>query len=158
MAGDTTGDTGTTDVQTAEAGPTRELSEAESLALLRESPVGRLAVFVGGKPDIFPVNHVVDRGSIVFRTAHGRKLWGSAGLPVAFEVDGYDVVTGEAWSVVVHGQGEVVGNPDEVLDALALPILPWESGPKHRVVRIALDQITGRRFRVVGGVRSEPPA
>ncbi|HEV7172371.1 pyridoxamine 5'-phosphate oxidase family protein [Pedococcus sp.] len=141
-----------------DTGATRELPRDEALALLQEAPVGRLAVFVGGRPDIFPVNHVVDRGSILFRTAHGRKLWGSAGLPVAFEADGYDVATGEAWSVVVHGQGVVVANPDEVLSALELPILPWQSGEKPRLVRISPEEVTGRRFRVVGGVRSEPPA
>lgn len=140
-----------------DTGETRELSRGEALALLQEAPVGRLAVFVGGKPDIFPVNHVVDRGSILFRTAHGTKLWGSAGLPVAFEVDGYDVATGEAWSVVVHGHGVVVAKPDEVLSALELPLLPWQSGEKPRLVRIAPEEVTGRRFPVVGGVRSEGP-
>ena len=73
-------------------GAVEELPTHESLALLRESPVGRLAVVVEGRPDIFPVNHVVDHGTVVFRTARGSKFWGAAGLPVAFEVDGYDVV------------------------------------------------------------------
>jgi nitroimidazol reductase NimA-like FMN-containing flavoprotein (pyridoxamine 5'-phosphate oxidase superfamily) len=136
------------------SGAPRELPTHEALALLRESPVGRLAVFVGGRPEIFPVNHVVDRGTIVFRTAHGTKLWGAAGLPVAFEVDGYDTASGEAWSVVVHGTGEVVFRTDEVLDALQLPIMPWQSGSKPEIVRIVPDEITGRRFAVLGGVRS----
>jgi len=139
---------------TSESAGTRELPTHESLALLRESPVGRIAVFVGGRPDIFPVNHVVDRGTIVFRTAHGTKLWGTAGLPVAFEVDGYDTASGEAWSVVVHGKGEVVFRTDEVLDALQLPIFPWQSGVKPEIVRVVPDEITGRRFRVLGGTRS----
>jgi nitroimidazol reductase NimA-like FMN-containing flavoprotein (pyridoxamine 5'-phosphate oxidase superfamily) len=131
----------------------RELTTHEALALLRESPVGRLAVIVGGRPEIFPVNHVVDHGTIVFRTAHGTKLWGAAGMPVAFEVDGYDLASAEAWSVVVHGTGVVVYVTDEVLDALQLPIMPWQSGPKPEIVRIEPDEITGRRFPVVGGVR-----
>jgi nitroimidazol reductase NimA-like FMN-containing flavoprotein (pyridoxamine 5'-phosphate oxidase superfamily) len=142
---------------TQEAEATRELPTHEALALLRESPVGRLAVVVSGRPDIFPVNHVVDRGTIVFRTAHGTKLWGASGQPVAFEVDGYDVEHGEAWSVVVHGRGEVVFRTDEVLDALQLPVMPWQSGPKPEIVRIVPDKITGRRFPVVGGVRTPPP-
>ena len=138
---------------TSESAGTRELPTHESLALLRESPVGRVAVVVGGRPDIFPVNHVVDRGTVVFRTARGAKLWGTAGLPVAFEVDGYDTATGEAWSVVVHGKGEVVFRTDEVLDALRLPIFPWHGGSKPEIVRIVPDQITGRRFPVLGGTR-----
>jgi len=39
-------------------GTTRELPTHQSLALLRESPVGRVTVFVGGKPDIFPVSRL----------------------------------------------------------------------------------------------------
>lgn len=135
------------------ASDVREIPIHEALALLRESPVGRLAVFVRGRPEIFPVNHVVDRGTVVFRTAHGTKLWGTAGLPVAFEVDGYDTARAEAWSVVVHGRGELVFKIDDVLDALQLPIMPWQSGSKPEIVRIVPDEITGRRFPVLGGLR-----
>ena len=132
-------------------GAVEELPTHESLALLRESPVGRLAVVVEGRPDIFPVNHVVDHGTVVFRTARGSKFWGAAGLPVAFEVDGYDASSGRAWSVVVHGQGEVLIRTDDVLEAMQLPIFPWQSGLKPEFVRIVPDEITGRRFAVYGG-------
>ena len=136
-----------------DAGPVEELPTHTSLALLRESPVGRLAVVVEGQPDIFPVNHVVDHGTVVFRTARGSKFWGAAGQPVAFEVDGYDAATGYAWSVVVHGQGEVIRRRDDMLEALQLPILPWQSGVKPEFVRIVPHEITGRRFPVRGGAR-----
>ena len=67
--------------------------------------MGRLAVSILERPDIFPVNHVVDHGRIVFRTAAGTKLAAAVlGRAVAFEVDGYDSVAGEAWSVVVKGR------------------------------------------------------
>jgi nitroimidazol reductase NimA-like FMN-containing flavoprotein (pyridoxamine 5'-phosphate oxidase superfamily) len=140
------------------SGPTgaaEELPTHESLALLREAPVGRLAVVVDGAPDIFPVNHVVDHGTVVFRTARGSKFWGAAGLPVAFEVDGYDASTGQAWSVVVHGKGEVLSRSDDVLEALQLPIFPWQSGAKPEFVRIVPHEITGRRFAVAGGARDQ---
>ena len=67
------------------------LSTKECWELLRDSVVGRLAVTVDGRPDIFPVNPVVDHGSIVFRTSAGTKLAATKGHEVAFEVDGYDV-------------------------------------------------------------------
>ena len=70
---------------------------------------------------------------------------------MAYEVDGYDVATGEAWSVVVHGKGEVLHMTDEMLDALQLPIYPWQSGSKPEFVRIVPYEITGRRFPVTGG-------
>jgi nitroimidazol reductase NimA-like FMN-containing flavoprotein (pyridoxamine 5'-phosphate oxidase superfamily) len=130
-----------------------ELLTHESLALLRESPVGRLAVVVEGRPDIFPVNHVVDHGTVVFRTARGAKFWGAAGQPVAFEVDGYDASSGHAWSVVVHGKGEIVTRNDDALEALQLPLFPWHGGAKPEFVRVVPQEITGRRFPVLGGAR-----
>lgn len=130
---------------------TNEIELHAALALLRSVPVGRLAVVVDGAPDIFPVNHVVDHGSVVFRTALGTKLSASHGQRVAFEVDGYDQASGEAWSVVVHGVGRVVYESEEVIDALMLPIFPWQGGSKPQVVRVIPSTITGRRFRVEGG-------
>ena len=53
--------------------------------------------------------------------------------------------------MVVHGQGEVLIRSDDVLEALQLPIFPWQSGAKPEFVRIVPDEITGRRFSVSGG-------
>ena len=77
-------------------------------ALLRSQEVGRLAVSIADRPEIFPVNYVVDHGTVVFRTAEGTKLAGAVQRDVAFEADGYEPGTGEAWSVVVKGRGEEV--------------------------------------------------
>jgi nitroimidazol reductase NimA-like FMN-containing flavoprotein (pyridoxamine 5'-phosphate oxidase superfamily) len=122
----------------------------ECLDLLRCQAVGRLAVSISDHPDIFPINFVVDRGSIVFRTAEGTKLAAAVlGRGVAFEVDGLDVDTDEAWSVVVKGHATEIEQLDELLDALDLPLFPWHASPKHRYVRIEPAEITGRRFQVV---------
>ena len=134
------------------------LSTAQCWALLRESSIGRLAVSVDGQPDIFPVNHVVDHGSIVFRTALGTKLLGSAGRLVAFEADGYDVSEATAWSVVVKGMAREIWETDEAIDALDLPLFPWHASPKPRFVRVEPVSVTGRRFHVTGGVRTARPA
>lgn len=136
-----------------------ELSTAESWALLGEAVVGRLAVIVDDRPVIFPVNHVVDQGGVVFRTAAGTKLAASAGHWVAFEVDGYDLVTASAWSVVIKGEAEHVNRPYDALELIELPVFPWQSSPKPHFIRIEPDSITGRRFEVAGGARSAvPPA
>src|SRR3954468_17609578 len=120
------------------------------LALLRPSDVGRLAVSIRDEPDIFPVNFIVDHGTVVFRTAEGTKLAAAVlGASVAFEVDGYDADAGEAWSVVLKGRAEEIERMQEVFDALDLPLFPWHAGPKHRFVRIAPDDVSGRRFHVV---------
>jgi hypothetical protein len=134
-----------------------ELSTAESWTLLGGAVVGRLAVIVDHRPDIFPVNHLVDHHSVVFRTAAGTKLAASAGHWVAFEVDGYDLVTASAWSVVVKGEAQRVNRMYDVLEAIELPLFPWHSSPKPHFIKIEPDSITGRRFDVAGGTRSAVP-
>ncbi|WP_431843092.1 pyridoxamine 5'-phosphate oxidase family protein [Calidifontibacter indicus] len=64
------------------------MSVSQSWLLLRSAAVGRLAVVVDGLPDIFPVNHPVDHGTILFRTAQGTKLDAASGHAVAFETTG----------------------------------------------------------------------
>jgi alkylation response protein AidB-like acyl-CoA dehydrogenase len=54
--------------------PVEILATDECWALLRSTEVGRLAVAIMNKPDIFPVNYLVDHGAVVFRTAEGTKL------------------------------------------------------------------------------------
>jgi len=125
-----------------------ELSEAQSWALLRQAAVGRLAVVVDGAPEIFPVNHQVDHGSVVFRTAAGTKLAGALGNRVAFEVDGYDPESASAWSVVVKGTAQDVKGLYNVLDAFELRLFPWHSAPKPFFIRIEPESLSGRRFDV----------
>jgi len=137
--------------------PEETMTESASWAELRKATVGRLAVAVDGRPDIFPVNFTVDRGSVVFRTAAGTKLAAAAGRPVAFEADGYDPGTGEAWSVVAKGVAREVSELDEVLDALDLPLFPWHTAPKPRIIRIEPESISGRRF-TASTVGSTTPA
>jgi nitroimidazol reductase NimA-like FMN-containing flavoprotein (pyridoxamine 5'-phosphate oxidase superfamily) len=132
---------------------TEVLSVPDCWALLREQSVGRLAVDHDGRPDIFPVNYAVDHGTVVFRTGSGSLFASSAGAWVAFEVDGYDVAAATAWSVVIRGTAQEVRELDDVVDLLAMPLLPWHPGPKPRLVRVEPDSVTGRRFVVDGGFR-----
>jgi nitroimidazol reductase NimA-like FMN-containing flavoprotein (pyridoxamine 5'-phosphate oxidase superfamily) len=117
--------------------------------LVGQADVGRLAVSIADHPDIFPVNFVVDHGTVVFRTAEGTKLAGAVlGRAVAFEVDGYDPAAGDAWSVVIKGRARELERMQDVFDALDLPLFPWHASPKHRFVRIEPDEVSGRRFHV----------
>jgi nitroimidazol reductase NimA-like FMN-containing flavoprotein (pyridoxamine 5'-phosphate oxidase superfamily) len=136
---------------------TTDLDAQTCLELLRTCDVGRLAVSISDHPDIFPINYVVDRGMIVFRTSEGTKLAAALlGRAVAFEVDGYDRGAGEAWSVVVKGHANEIESMDAYFDALDLPLFPWHAGPKHRFVCIEPIAITGRRFKVVGREGATP--
>jgi uncharacterized protein len=116
--------------------------------LVAAEEVGRLAVSVDQRPDIFPVNFAVDEQTIVFRTAEGTKLSAVfVDSAVAFEVDGYDAGTDTAWSVVVKGHASEVPMQN-LLDDSAFPLFSWTATPKSRFMRIVPDDISGRRFRV----------
>lgn len=125
------------------------LDDAECWSLLRSTDIGRLAVVVAGRPEIFPVNFVVDHGTLVFRTAPGTKtsaIKSDAGA--AFEIDHYDKDKSQACSVVVHGRLEQLTS-SELLDTDTLPLYPLQTGPKPRFVRIVAEEISGRRFETV---------
>ena len=129
--------------------PLPELDVRACWDLLRRNEIGRLAIVVDGRPEIFPVNYVADHGSIVLFTAPGMKLTGSVhGALVAFEIDGYDRGSKEAWSVVAKGQGREVNEMHELISAADLPLRPWHGGPKNHVVRLEPQTVTGRRFVV----------
>lgn len=127
-----------------------ELSAAECWRLLRTHEVGRLAVSITDHPDIFPVNYVVDGDGVVFRTGPGTKLAASVlGRGVAFEIDGYDPIAGDAWSVVLKGHARQIEHMIEYFEADNLPLFPWHASPKPDIVRIEPAEVTGRRFHVV---------
>jgi nitroimidazol reductase NimA-like FMN-containing flavoprotein (pyridoxamine 5'-phosphate oxidase superfamily) len=127
------------------------LTTEECLELLATQTVGRLAVAIRHHPDIFPINYIIDRGGVVFRTAEGTKLAAAVlGRGVAFEVDGLDTDRQEAWSVIVKGHAVELQRMEELFAATDLPLFPWHAAPKLRFVRIEPVLITGRRFHVVG--------
>ena len=134
-------------------GATGELTTQESWDLLRQAVLGRLAVVHDDGPDIFPVNYTVDRGTIVLRTAAGTKYAAARNNRVAFEVDGYDLDEGEAWSVVARGRAKEVRDVDDAIDLMSLPLVPWAEGSKPHLMRLEPDVVTGRRIRVAGGAR-----
>lgn len=122
------------------------LGPDECFELLGQTTVGRLAVIVEDHPDIFPVNYVVDHGSIVFRTGMGTKFWSTMRDPCALEIDGFDAASGKAWSVVARGRAHIVVDLQQKAAADALHLDPWQPGSKSHYLRLTLDAVTGRRF------------
>jgi len=128
-----------------ERAPTRRLSEEECWQRIREVPFGRIAATAAGEIDIFPVNHAVDAGTIVFRTSAGTKLLElTIRHHVAFEVDGYTDT--DAFSVVVKGDAEEFDRQSEVAAAERLGVTPWAPEEKDRWVRITPTEVHGRAF------------
>jgi len=120
------------------------LEVPECLELLATEEVGRLGVVAGGRPEIFPVNYVLDGNGILFRTAPGTKLDAAAGGAVVFEVDHLDRSTRTGWSVVVHGRAALYTRFDSPVMQRASNL--WWASPKDHLLRITPDVITGRRL------------
>ncbi len=138
--------------------PMETLNESACWRLLRTTTLGRLAVSTSAGVDIFPVNFVVDQAGVVFRTAHGTKLTAALnGERVAFEADGLDDDLHEWWSVVIHGVAAEMTSQDQMLDALTLPLTPFQGAGKARFVRVSAESVTGRRFAEVDPKRWANP-
>ena len=126
--------------------PVTVLSEDESWSLLSSVSLGRLITNLGGQPEIFPVNFVTQRRTVLFRTAQGTKLFSAVMSDrVAFEAD--DHTAAEGWSVIVKGRAHLLSANTEILDAEEAPLLSWPATLKPIYVRVIAMEITGRRFR-----------
>lgn len=130
-------------------GPVTPMDEDRCWARLSAMNLGRLAISVDGQPDIFPVNFVVQRRTVLIRTAEGTKLAGAAiNERVAFEADDHDASRG--WSVVLKGRAQLLASTDELLVAERAQVMPWITTPKRRYIRIVPDHISGRQFEFGG--------
>ncbi len=124
------------------------LSPPECWKLLAQHPVGRIGVLVDSAPEIYPVNHVVDGRTIVFRTDPGSKLRGLDRSPsVCYEVDGLDLHDQTGWSVLVKGRAVELSSAEELREAAGLPLRFWALGAKPHWIRIVPTEVTGRRIQ-----------
>ncbi len=114
--------------------------------LMKSVTLGRLVTSVDARPQIFPVNFVVQRRTVLFRTAEGTKLVSAAiNNHVLFEVDYHNVA--EGWSVIVQGRARSLRTDEEIEEAERAQLLTWTATEKTHYVRIIPDMVTGRRFR-----------
>lgn len=129
----------------SEDSPITVIEEDTCWGYLDTAQVGRLATSADDRPEIFPINYVVDGPSVVFRTAEGSKLDEIVrNHIVAFESDGWSDAGG--WSVVLRGTAEVITGADELARCEKMPLRPWIPTVKETWVRIEPDSITGRTF------------
>lgn len=126
--------------------PITILSDTECWDLLASVALGRLVTSVDGQPEIFPVNFVVQRRTVLFRTAEGTKLVSAAiNNRVLFEADDHNVT--EGWSVIVKGATRMLRTDDEIEYARQAQLLSWTATSKVHYVRILPHSVSGRRFR-----------
>jgi nitroimidazol reductase NimA-like FMN-containing flavoprotein (pyridoxamine 5'-phosphate oxidase superfamily) len=129
---------------------TTVLSESECERLLKTQNLGRVAIVVDGRPEIFPVTYAFEDRVVVFRTRSGLKLERGPYSQAAFEVDDVDRSSGVAWSVVVHGTAQdITAATDTLAERLRrLVFTPVAPGPRRSWMAIYGDRITGRRFQL----------
>jgi nitroimidazol reductase NimA-like FMN-containing flavoprotein (pyridoxamine 5'-phosphate oxidase superfamily) len=120
----------------------------ECWRLIAGEPIGRVSVLVDGRPEIYPVNHLVDRRTVLFRTDGGSKLRGLVDSPmVCFEVDGTNRRHHLGWSVMVKGRAVSLATAAAMARVADLPVTPWAQGEKAHWIRIDPVEVTGRRIR-----------
>ncbi|HET7742308.1 MAG TPA: pyridoxamine 5'-phosphate oxidase family protein [Mycobacterium sp.] len=142
---------------TTEFQPVSILSETECWDLISGRALGRLVTSVDNQPEIFPVNFVVQRRTVLFRTAQGTKLVSAAiNNDVLFEVDDHNVL--EGWSVIIRGTARTLRTQEEIDEAEKAQLLPWTATSKQHFVRIRPLRITGRRFVFGSEPEGQPEA
>jgi nitroimidazol reductase NimA-like FMN-containing flavoprotein (pyridoxamine 5'-phosphate oxidase superfamily) len=133
------------DGRTPAAGQLRDLTRAECFDLLANEHLGRLAVDDDRGPVVFPVNYVLDRHTVVFRTEEGTKLHAaSRGSRACFEIDGMDTTALTGWSVIVRGEVTEVTDAAELARLRDLPLQIWAPGSRSHYLRILPAVVTGR--------------
>ena len=123
------------------------LERDECVLRLQARGLGRVGATLRGRPIIYPVNYAVHDGAILFRTRCGGDLDASTlDAWVAFEIDGADNLYHEGWSVLVVGRASHVTKPSELANLTSVRLSPWADEDRYLVVRIPLDEVTGRHI------------
>jgi uncharacterized protein len=134
----------------------RELSRDEINEFLRGQRIARLGCHAAGVTYVVPLIYAYDENVVVAVTTEGRKTAMLRENPrVCVEVDEYDADGHGSWrSVIAHGTYEELAG-DEAETALSLlrerfaagagrAAAPRRSGPDVVVLRITLDEVSGR--------------
>ena len=134
----------------------RELSSAEIDDFLRGQRIARLGCHANGETYVVPLIYAYEEGVMVAVTTEGRKTAMLRENPrVCVEVDEYDADGRGSWrSVIAYGTSDELSG-DAIEPALALlrerfartagrAAEPRSLGPNVVVIRISLDEISGR--------------
>lgn len=126
--------------------PISVVDDREAWNLLGSVALGRLVTSFGGQLEIFPVNFVVQKGTVLFRTAEGTKLFTTVmNDKVLFEADDHTVA--EGWSVIIRGTAKMLSSAEEIHEADQAGLIPWVPTEKLRYVRVTPSEISARRFQ-----------
>jgi nitroimidazol reductase NimA-like FMN-containing flavoprotein (pyridoxamine 5'-phosphate oxidase superfamily) len=131
-----------------------ELDEAECVRLITPGGIGRLVFSGSWDLTCLPVNYKFYEGAILFRTAQQgsteedlRTGIAHAEYRVAFEVDDFDPVARDGWSVLVQGPAHHLDSESERAAAARAGVEPWPGGEREHFISIKPARMTGRRIR-----------
>jgi nitroimidazol reductase NimA-like FMN-containing flavoprotein (pyridoxamine 5'-phosphate oxidase superfamily) len=137
-------------------GTPRELSSTEIDDFLRGQRIARLGCHTGGETYVVPLIYAYEDGVLVAVTTEGRKTAMLRENPrVCVEVDEYDADGRGSWrSVIAYGTydelaGDAIGSAltlwrERFFRAAGRAAEPRPLGPDVVVIRITLDEISGR--------------
>ena len=125
-----------------------ELSYGKCRELLAAGVFGRVGVCTPQKPLILPVNYAVVGEAIIFRTTpHGAVANRDWDAPIAFEIDHVDYADHKGWSVLATGRADRIEDPEEIARIKRTwEPQPWAGGDRPLYVKLAWDELTGRRL------------
>jgi nitroimidazol reductase NimA-like FMN-containing flavoprotein (pyridoxamine 5'-phosphate oxidase superfamily) len=131
----------------ASGAPLEPLDDEACLRLLAATVFGRLAVVDEGRPVIIVLNHLIDGRDVIFRTTQdallSRLIEDDRAVHAAFEVDSAFPVGRSGSSVIATGL--LVREKDaKRLAAARARITAWADGERDTVLRLKVDQLTGR--------------
>ncbi len=128
-----------------------ELPPAECLALLADTPLGR--VVVAGRPGQAPVVRPVSylfhapSKSVVFRTSDGSTFHMLVrSTNACFEIDGVEPENQTGWSVIILGRTEEITQSGEIRRLDAAGLRTWAPGERSHWIRIRAQHVSGRRI------------
>jgi nitroimidazol reductase NimA-like FMN-containing flavoprotein (pyridoxamine 5'-phosphate oxidase superfamily) len=138
------------------------LDRDDCVLRLKAHGVGRVSAMLHGRPLVFPVNYAVHDDAVVIRTRAGGDIdLATNDAWAALEIDGADSLYHEGWSVLVVGRATHVKDPFELARIKLVRLSPWADESRCSVVRIPLDDVSGRRLRHRSSVNfadGSPPA
>jgi uncharacterized protein len=107
--------------------------------LLASESIGRFAVLVDGRPEVFPVVFRAAGHEIVARMADGAMLTAVLRGPASFQVDHLDDDARTGWSVLAHGRATLAASS-------SVPVRSWRRAVLPHVVRFTITGLSGRRL------------
>ncbi|MBO0731226.1 MAG: pyridoxamine 5'-phosphate oxidase family protein [Acidimicrobiaceae bacterium] len=117
-----------------------EVLDAETCQrLLASQSVGRFAVVVDGRAEVFPVVFRATGHEIFARMADSTVLTAVLRGPVSFQVDHFDDDGRTGWSVLAHGRASLAASP-------AVSVRSWRRAVLPHSVRFTITGLSGRRL------------